>query len=117
MADIRFEILINGISHRIIGTSGYSVLSVNVNYVTRDPNRYEEEKKAAPADWNCPLEEWVGPHLDIQMGGLDCLTSRHLAWMPRSLKVDDEITIRVLGAGEIDTPDSRQANSKSNSGA
>jgi hypothetical protein len=40
----------------------------------------------------------------LRLGGLDTAKDRHMTWFVHDIQVGDEITVRVLAAGEIDKP-------------
>lgn len=85
----RFEILKNGERICISGINGDGVLSVGLNYVKH------------------PGQEVTH---DLQIGGLGMFDGsqdrqHHAGWASPEVTIGDEITIRVLPAGEYDQPD------------
>ncbi|MCS7469681.1 hypothetical protein NZK35_23775 [Stieleria sp. ICT_E10.1] len=85
----RFEILKNGERVCISGINGDGVLSVGLTYVKH------------------PDQELTH---DLQIGGLGMFDGsqdrqHHVAWPPPDVTTGDEITIRILPAGEYDEPE------------
>lgn len=86
---IRFEVLLNGDRVCMSGINGEGVLSAIVNYV-----------KHANEDAN----------LEMSVGGLGRFNTsyerpHHADWATPPLKLGDEVTIRLLDAGEFDDPE------------
>lgn len=84
----RFEILKNGKRVCISGINGDGVLSVCLNYV-----KHPEKEMAH----------------DLHIGGLGMFDGsqdrpHHASWQPPDVTTGDEITIRILPAGEYDDP-------------
>jgi hypothetical protein len=102
VADIRFQFLINGKPVCTTGVEGFAVLSASLAYVKRDPERYDEQKQQASDRWSITREEWARESIGICANSL----SDHVrnSWFDRELVVGDEVTIRVLGPGEVDDP-------------
>jgi hypothetical protein len=97
---VRFELLINGKKICVSGIEEYGVLDAILHWVKRNPKSYNPEKHST-------FEEWIEEELEIRMGGLDSTNpriSKHIEWDKRSLKVGDELTLRILPPGEIDLP-------------
>lgn len=95
MADIRFEIIINGKSVCVSGVEGFAVMSAGVTYVKRDPARYAEQKAQAPPYWSSTIEEWSRPSVGISGSAL--VNGVHSDSFDCELKPGDEVTIRILG--------------------
>tara|TARA_B100001989_G_scaffold213452_1_gene163407 strand:- start:1870 stop:2661 length:792 start_codon:yes stop_codon:yes gene_type:complete len=87
---VRFEILLNGEVVCVSGVFGHGVLSNIVTYVER-----QEEH----------------PECTLSVGGLGTYEGehRHVGWAERELHEGDEVTIRVLPAGEFEQPKEMKA--------
>ena len=86
---VRFEVLLNGDRVCMSGINGEGVLSAIVNYV-----------KHANEDAN----------LDMSVSGLGKFNTsydrpHHAGWATPSLKLGDEVTIRILPAGDFEDPE------------
>jgi len=87
---IRFEVFRNGQRVCMSGIEGDGVLGVGVNYV------------------NCSGRP-PSPSLELHIGGLGHFDGsqkrqHHASWPTADIRVGDEITIRILPAGEFDEP-------------
>lgn len=108
MAEIRFQVLINGQPTCVAGVGKFTILHASLSYFKRNPDRYDEQKAQAPADWSTTLEEWSQESIGINVRS-STENVGHL-WLDRELAIGDEITIRILGPGEIDEPQVRESN-------
>lgn len=85
---IRFEVLKNGQRVCMSGINGDGVLSAMVNYVQHEDH---------------------DPHFGLRIGGLGkyaASTNReHVNWPSSDIEIGDEITIRILPAGEFESPE------------
>jgi hypothetical protein len=95
---VRFEVLVDGQRRCIAGIDGLGVLSIIVNWVMRDP-------KAKPDDYS--IEDWSRQRLQLSVGGLRVPDQQSVNWVSEDLAAAEEITIRVLGPGEFDSPPHR----------
>lgn len=104
MASIRFQILINGRAVCIAGVGAFGLLNAQIMR-TRRTEKFFEEAQAKGPEYAGTLEEWMHEKLYIDVYAADWERDGHNAsWLARGLKVGDEVTIRVLGPGEIDPP-------------
>lgn len=104
MADIRFQFLVNGESLCIVGAEGFGIFSTAFHWIKRGSESYERAKREAPPDWETTQEEWMEESLAIVAGVTDSKYPRHATWLNRDLRVGDEVTIRILGPGDCDSP-------------
>lgn len=98
--NIRFQLEINGESVCISGVNGFGVLSAIVDWVKRDPRKFDASKLS-----DSTLEVFSREHVSIHFGGLDsneAERSPHLVWHKRELEVGDTVSIRILGPGPVD---------------
>ena len=97
---IALEVLLNGRRFVVAGTEDMGVLSTHVTGVGK-LGRRSSDSKGAPKSYD----------IDLHVGGLTSRSRRrdeHLRWGPRkSLKVGDEVTVRVLKAAAADAPTRR----------
>jgi hypothetical protein len=95
---VRFQLEINGQPICTSGIDEFGVLSAIVNWVRRDPSKFDAARH------RLSLEEFSHEAVRVEFGGLDSNASpeRHLSWHKRDLKVGDVVAIRVLGPGPID---------------
>ena len=107
---MRFEILVNGEPHCIAGQEGYGVLSAILTWCLKNPANY------SPLRSGGSLTEWSAAQLALHVGGLDsnvAAKSRDLDWnkggLPLTLRVGDEVRIRILDYGPFDAPASGAA--------
>jgi hypothetical protein len=56
-----------------------------------------------------PARDW---HAGFSLAGLDELTSEHLKWFRRDLRVGDEITIKLIETERVDEPTERELQTK-----
>lgn len=98
---IRFELFVNGQRKTIAGIRSHGVLSANVLWAGNAEVEITPQIKADP-DFN--EQEWLADDIHVRLGGLDSETEEHLKWFQQDLKPGDEVTIRVLSAGECDAP-------------
>jgi hypothetical protein len=99
--NVRFQLEINGRPVCTSGIDNFGVLSAIVNWVKRDPSRFDPARHSAAS-----VAEFSREALRIEFGGFDSSASpeRHLSWHQQELKVGDVVSIRVLGRGLIDEP-------------
>jgi hypothetical protein len=94
---IVLEVFLNGKRFARAGTDDMGVLSTHVTGVGKLGSK-SRGTQGAPQNYD----------LDLHVGGLTCRRKgpdEHLRWGPRkTLKVGDEITIRILEAQEADVP-------------
>ena len=98
---IRFELFINGEKKTIAGIGSHGVL---VASLTWSGNAQIEVTPQMTADPDFNEQEWLSDHIDVRLGGLDSETEEHLLWFKQDLLPGDEVTFRVLPAGEYDVP-------------
>jgi hypothetical protein len=107
VADIRFQFILNGQPLCIAGAEGFGVFSSCISWVRRDGKKYpfsaEDRDEGAPTK-----EEWMRESMGVTARTLDTKFPHHAAWFDRELSVGDELTIRILGPGECDCPESAQ---------
>ena len=90
---VRFQVIVNG---EIVTTAGYEdfgTITLILSRVLRDPDEWPDNPEMHEAE---AIELNVGG-----MTGADIISS---TWYDGPIKRGDEITIRVLGAGDIDEP-------------
>ena len=92
---VRFEVLVDGEQRCIAGIAGLGVLSIIVDWVMRDP-------RAKPDDYS--IEDWSRPKLGLSVGGLRGPDQQAVNWVSEDLVPGSEVTIRVLGPGDFDSP-------------
>lgn len=100
--NVRFQVFINGERRGTGGFDKAGVLSVIVNWIRRDLSRVPEHVRADP---QFTTEEWIGNYSYITLGGLNSDKDEHVDWFNAELKVGDEVTIKVLPPGEVDSPE------------
>jgi hypothetical protein len=105
MADIRFQFILNGQPLCVAGAEGFGVFSSCISWVRRAGDRYEAEK----IKW-ATKEEWSRESLGVTAGTRDTKHPDHASWFDRELTVGDELTIRILGPGDCDSPNSNRQN-------
>jgi hypothetical protein len=97
---IVLEVLLNGKRFARAGTEDMGVLSTHVTGLGKLGPR-SRGTKGAPQAYD----------LDLHVGGLTSRTNRadeHLRWGPRkSLKIGDEVTVRILETRNADAPSRR----------
>jgi hypothetical protein len=91
---------VNGAHIATIGAGDPGVLTAIIGWVKRSASAITSEMRA-----NSKFDEatFLTETCDLQLGGLDSVTNRHTSWAGASLKPGDEVTVRVLGAGEYDS--------------
>jgi hypothetical protein len=91
-----FEISVNG---KRLCTAGLEngVVTTILNWVNSPSANPRRTKSAAPKEF-----------LSVHAGGLDTTTGEHLTWHRRSLKVGDDISIRVVDVPRADKPRERR---------
>ena len=104
MADIRFQFLVNGESIITAGAEGLGVFSAYFHWIKRGIDGYERARQEAPSDWKTTPEEWMKESLGIVASVTDGRFPRHATWLNRDLNIGDELTIRILGPGDCDSP-------------
>jgi hypothetical protein len=100
-APVRFEVLLNGRRVAITGIEHFGVMSAIITWVRRNPKNITEKMRADPG-----FDElrFLRELCELEVGGLDASTDKHLSWAKEALRPGSEITIRVLSAGEFDPP-------------
>ena len=98
MADIRYQVLMNG---RVVCTAGVEglggVLVASLTWA----------KRKRRIDDNVPIEaDILEPHW-LHVGGIDPAMDDHVEWCDEPLQPGDEITFRILGPGVADEPADR----------
>ena len=112
MADIRFQFLLNGKPLCIAGAEGFGVFSSCVTWVRRDGNNYRFANEDDSDDGAPSIEEWTRESIGVTAGTRDTKYPERASWFDRELSVGDELTIRILGPGECDSPKSTQYDGK-----
>ena len=100
-AAVRLEVSVNGVVRGVGGIAEYGVLHAIIGWLKRRLDRIHPDIRADPS---FDETKWLAPQIDIQFGGLDSSTDRHVTWLHEQLKVGDVVTVRVLGEGEYDQP-------------
>ena len=100
-APVRLEVSVNSVVRCVGGIGDFGVLSAIVGWVKRRSERIHPEVRSA-TDFD--EAEMLKQRIDVQFGGLDSSTDRHVQWLNEELKPGDVVTIRVLGEGEFDQP-------------
>jgi hypothetical protein len=100
-ASLRFEVLVNGERIAVTGTSPFGVLTAIVNWVRRSPTAITDKMRN---DANFDEAIFLKEVCILELGALDSMTQRHVSWKGAALGPGDEVTVRVLGAGEFDDP-------------
>ncbi len=98
---IRFELFVNGQRQAIAGIRSHGVLTANIVWGGNAEVEITPQIRADP-DFN--EREWVTDDIHVRLGGLDSETEEHLKWFQQDLRPGDEVTLRVLPAGECDAP-------------
>jgi len=96
IALIRFEIFVNGERVAITGLDTFGVLSAHLSLVVRDPAKRANAENDGRLPNTCYFE----------YGGLDSASDTDLSWGREALRPGDEVTTRILPAGEYDAPQS-----------
>jgi hypothetical protein len=98
LADVRYQVLINGQVVCISGVDGLGgVLTATLSWVKR---------KRRPDDEVAESDDVLESHY-FHVGGIDPSTAEHVKWCAEPLKPGDEVTIRILGPGIADEPKER----------
>ena len=100
--NVRFQLEINAEPVCIAGVDGFGVLTAIVDWVKRDPARFDPLKLPHSSP-----EEFSREKLRVQFSGLDSndpQQSHHLSWHERLLKIGDVVSVRILGPGPVDEP-------------
>ena len=92
---IRLQVLLNGEVVTTAGMDDRGVLSAILTRVFRS-----EANHARLKGKELDNEE----EISLSVGGLSSLTDEHVRWYDESVKRGDEITIRILDAGNFDEP-------------
>jgi hypothetical protein len=90
--NVRFQLLVNGVSKCFAGVDSCGVLVAGLDWVKRDPAKNKSGRNGR--------EDKVTLHL----GGANSRTGGHLIWIFEEMNVGDEVTIRILPPGKIDEP-------------
>jgi hypothetical protein len=103
--NVRFQVLVNGKVRGTAGMQSLGVLSLVLDWVRRDlaaiPKQARKNPDFSEADWICNK-------VHVHLGGLDSVANQHVVWFGDELSVGDEVTVRLLPAGEFDRPRHRQ---------
>ena len=76
-------------------------MSAIITWVRRNPKNISAKMRAEP---NFDELHFLREICELEIGGLDSNTDKHLFWAKEALRPGSEITIRVLSAGDFDTP-------------
>src|SRR5262245_32055497 len=85
-------LFVNGKKLATAGVGSRGVLAANVTWVGR--------LEGGPRSKGRVPNDRVG----VVLGGLDSTTDEHLEWRQRSLRIGDEVCIRVIDAESVDRP-------------
>ena len=99
ISPIRFEVIVNGRRVAITGLDTLGVLSAHLSFVVRDPAEVTSKGQAMET-----FEERLPDTSYLECGGLDSAADKDLFWAREALRPGDEVTIRILHAGEYDNP-------------
>jgi hypothetical protein len=91
-----FALYLNGRKISTAGIGAYGVLSANVTWVGGKRRPTSRGRRVA--------SEQIG----IALGGLNAKTDEHLRWSQRSLRVGDEVCIKVIETESVDKARHRQ---------
>ena len=99
---MRLEVQVNGEAAATVGLEGEGVLSAIVTWVRRSEpiSLPDQANPEATGDIRHDTREQV----TIEIAGLDGENRKHLTWLEKPLALGDEVTVRVLPAGETDPP-------------
>ena len=97
--NVRFQVLVNGKAHGTAGMESIGVLTLILDWVRRDPAAAPKELRSDP---EFTEKEWVGNEIFVRLGGLDSAAKEQVTWFHERLRAGDEVTVRVLPAGEFD---------------
>jgi len=100
-APVRLEVSVNGKVRCVGGIGEFGVLSAIVGWVKRMADRVHPDVRAEPTYDEADM---LAQRIDVQFGGLDSATDRHVSWLNEQLKPGDVVTVRILGEGEFDEP-------------
>jgi hypothetical protein len=100
-APVRLEVLLNGRRVAIAGVEKFGVISAIITWVRRNPANITEKMRS---DEGFDELHFLRETCDLDLGGLDSVSDKHLFWAKEALRPGSEITIRVLPAGEFDPP-------------
>jgi len=100
-ASVRLEVSVNGEVRCVGGVGDFGVLSAIVGWVRRHPDRIHPDVRS---DSEFDEAEMLKERIDVQFGGLDSRTDRHVHWLAECLKPGDVVSIRILAEGEYDDP-------------
>ena len=101
---IRLQVLLNG---ELVTTAGMDECGVLHAILTRV---FRTEEDHARYKSNTHDEAENKEEISLSVGGLRSQTDEHLQWYDEAVKRGDEITIRILGAGDFDEPYERYKN-------
>lgn len=99
---IRMQLEINGEPICISGLEGFGVLNAIINWIKRNPIKFDPTKPS-----HHTLETFGREELHLEFGGLNSDTGSHYSWHRQELNVGDVVSIRILGPGEADDPKQR----------
>ena len=98
MADIRYQVLMNGRAICTPGVEGLGGVLVATLTWTKRKRRIDDD---VPSDADILESHW------LKVFGIDPATDDHVSWSDEPLQPGDEITIRILGPGVADEPADR----------
>jgi hypothetical protein len=101
IAPLRFEVSVNGVRVAVIGANDPGVLTAIVGWVKRSASAITNEMRENP---KFDEAKFLRASCDLELGGLDSETNRHMSWARTQLTQGDEVTIKVLGSGEYESP-------------
>jgi hypothetical protein len=97
-AELRFELSLNGKPVATAGVNGYGVFTAYVIRVKHDPSNFERVSGGPET-----IDEWSVEQMSAGLGGGE-RDRGYNNWGRWGLKIGDEVTIRILGAGDADPP-------------
>ncbi len=104
MADVRYQIILNGRALCVAGVDGLGgVLNATLTWVKRERRPGDDVLD----DDEVPQEGKILESHYLNVGGVDPLANDHVRWCEEPLKPGDEIMIRILGPGKADDPQER----------
>lgn len=103
MADVRFEILVNGAFVCTAGVTGHGAITAIIDRVRRTMKYFDEAKSEYPDE---TPEEFTRERINISVNAADWERERNAHWLRRDLVPGDEVTIRILGPGDVSPPES-----------
>ncbi len=102
MADVRFEVFINGVPTCIAGVNGHGAIHAIVDRIRRTTKQFEEAQVRRP---DLTLEEFTREEIEISVSAHNWVSDHSAHWLRRELVPGDEVTINVLGPGPVSSPE------------